>query len=174
MCKKRIAMIISVIVLNSIGLSGCQVNDETSLNGNQESIVEIDQDKFVVDQSIFRQIKDDQTLKLQDKNDVFKVDEGMYYVYFTTAECPFCEMLDPIIEYYTVKFNQPKIYFVDGDQCKELDIFIKENDKNLTRDSGYTLSGVPSMLVIEDGELKESLTGIELINDELKRQAIGS
>ena len=59
MCKKRIAMIISVIVLNSIGLSGCQVNDETSLNVSQESIVEIDQDKIVVDQSIFRQIKDD-------------------------------------------------------------------------------------------------------------------
>ena len=37
-------------------------------------------------------------------------------------------MLEPIIEYYTVNFNNPKIYFVDADQCKDLNIFVKAEE----------------------------------------------
>ncbi len=176
MSKKRIAIIISAIIVIVIGIVWYQSNENDLLNVSvrSESIAETDQSKFKVDQNVFQQIKDSQTIVLQDKNDVFKLNDDKYYVYFTKTECPFCEMLEPIIEYYTVNFNKPKIYFVDGDQCKELNIFVKKDDENSANISGYTLLGVPSMLVIENGELQTSLSGVEPINDELKKEALES
>ena len=82
-------------------------------------------------------------------------------------------MLEPIIEYYTVNYNEPKIYFVDGDQCEGLNIFVKE-DEDANGISGYTLPGVPSILVFENGELKKSLSGTDPINEELKKEALNS
>ena len=78
-------------------------------------------------------------------------------------------MLEPIIEYYTVNFNNPKIYFVDADQCKDLNIFVK-TEEDSTDISGYTLSSVPSLLIIENSELKTSLSGVDPINKELKKK----
>lgn len=174
MNKSRTIIILSTIITIVTGTTGCQSSVPHSVNLNRSSIEEVDKDKFKVDPKIFQQTKDNQTLVLKDKNDVFKMSEEKYYVYFTKTECPFCEMLEPIIEYYTVEFNQPKLYFVDGDQCKDLNIFIKEGNPNSSSVPGYTLSGVPSMLVIENGELKDSLVGIESINDELKKEALES
>ena len=173
MNKKRIAIIISIIIVIVIGIVWYQTSESNAVNANSESIAEKDQSKFEVDQDIFQQIKANQTLVLTDKNDVFNIEEDKYYVYFTKKDCPFCEMLEPIIEYYTVDFNDPKLYFVDGDQCKELNIFVKE-DEDSNNISGYTLPGVPSMLVVENGELKTSLSGIEPINEELKKEALDS
>lgn len=172
MNKKRIAIIISTIIVIVIGIVWYQTSESNAVNANSESIAEKEQSKFEVDQDIFQQIKANQTLVLTDKNDVFNIEESKYYVYFTKKDCPFCEMLEPIIEYYTVNFNDPKLYFVDGDQCKELNIFVKD-DESSTNILGYTLPGVPSMLVIENGELQASLSGTEPINDELKEAALG-
>lgn len=81
-------------------------------------------------------------------------------------------MLEPVIEYYTVEYNNPILYFVNGDECKDLNIFVKDDEKESSNISGYTLPGVPSMLVIENGKLKQSLSGTEPINEELKSEAL--
>ena len=173
MSKKRIAIIISAIIVIVIGMVWYQTNYSNTVNANSESIAENDQSKFEVDHNLFQQIKDTQTLVLTDKNDVFNIEEGKYYVYFTKKDCPFCEMLESIIEYYAANFNDPKLYFVDGDQCDGLNIFVKEDEES-NNISGYTLPGVPSMLVVENGELKTSLSGAEPINEELKKEALNS
>lgn len=173
MNKKRIAIIISSIIVIVIGIIWYQTNDGNAINVKGDAITENDQSKFEVDQNAFQQIKDNQTFVLTDKNDVFNIEEGKYYVYFTKKDCPYCEMLEPIIEYYTFNYNEPKIYFVDGDQCEGLDIFVKEDD-DANSISGYTLPGVPSILVVENGELKKSLSGTEPINEELKKEALNS
>ena len=54
-----------------------------------------------------------------------------------------------------------------------LNIFVKEDEES-NNISGYTLPGVPSMLVVENGELKTSLSGAEPINEELKKEALNS
>ena len=71
MSKKRIAIIISAIIVIVIGMVWYQTNYSNTVNANSESIAENDQSKFEVDHNLFQQIKDTQTLVLTDKNDVF-------------------------------------------------------------------------------------------------------
>lgn len=144
--------------------------DDEILEDDQNK--EDDQSKFDVDQNLFNQIKNRQTLILNNKEDVFTKGNDKYYVYFSKQDCPFCDMLEPVIEYYTVEYNNPILYCVNGDECKDLNIFVKDDEKESSNISGYTLPGVPSMLVIENGKLKQSLSGTEPINEELKSEAL--
>ncbi len=172
--RKKVTIIFIMIILIIMGMILYYANDTKLFDSRKKVEVESNQNKFQVDQSAFNRIKEEQTLVLKNKNDVLGIESKKYYVYFSKKDCPFCDMLEPIIEYYTVKFNKPKLYFVDGDKCKSLNIFTENEDENInsTSISDYTLIGVPSMLVIENDNLVSIKTGIEPINYELKKEAL--
>lgn len=110
---------------------------------------------------------EDNSRVIQNKDDVLYFAEDTYYVYFSKEDCPFCEMLEPIINHYVAYYNDPPIYFVDGSMCTSLGIF--ESSESI--ESSYTLAGVPSLLLIENHRILNSFTGTEPINGELKSSA---
>lgn len=74
-------------------------------------------------------------------------------------------MLAPVIEYYALHYNKPKLYFFDANQCINLNIFSsEENDNDI---EGLSLIGTPSILVIENGKFSLSLVVIKNIRAEL-------
>jgi len=109
-------------------------------------------------------IKNEYILKIKNKNDVFNLAQKKYCVYFSKKDCPYCEMIEPVIENHILKYSSSfPIYFIDAEACMNLGIFVSEE----TKVDGYSFQGVPALLVIEQDRLISSLSGIEEIQDYL-------
>ncbi len=96
--------------------------------------------------------------------EVFLWIKEIFYIYFSKKDCPYCEMIEPVIENHILKYSSSfPIYFIDAEACMNLGIFVSEE----TKVDGYSFQGVPALLVIEQDRLISSLSGIEEIQDYL-------
>lgn len=87
-----------------------------------------------------------------------KIKEGKVIVDCFAVWCGPCRMLSPILEELSSEVTDYKFY--------KLDV-----DKNEDIARNYGIMSIPTLLIFEDGELKNKIVGL-LSKDEIKKQLV--
>jgi len=77
--------------------------------------------------------------------------QGKVLVDFYANWCGPCKMISPVIEQIAKENNDLKVIKIDADHAQEL----------MTQ---YSIRGIPTLLLLEDGELKDRNVGAASIN----------
>lgn len=89
--------------------------------------------------------------QITSKQDFFSrinADHDLKLVYFTAPWCSYCEKLKPILDRLTEDY--------DG----QLPVFAVDLDLNPGLANQYKVSGIPTVLLIKDGRVKEKYVGL--------------